>query len=52
MKKTWEGIYSLLYRSKKSSRNISTLKDPKKGQLTKDPVRIPSIFNEHFAFGV
>ena len=49
MKKTWEGINNLLYRSKKSSRNISTLKDPKKGQLTKDPVRIPSIFNEHFA---
>ena len=38
-----------MYRSKKSSRNISTLKDPKKGQLTKDPVTIPSIFNEHFA---
>ena len=38
-----------MYRSKKSSRNIPTLKDPKKGRLTKDPVRIPSIFNEHFA---
>lgn len=50
MKKTWEGINTLLHRKPKSSKRLSALKDPTNGnKITRNPSRIPNILNEHFA---
>ena len=50
MKKTWEGINSILNRKTKPAKRVSALKDPKNNNKeTRNPTRISNILNEHFA---
>ena len=50
MKKTWEGINTLLHRKTKPSKCLSAVKDPtKNSSVIRDPSRILDIFNKHFA---
>ena len=50
MKKTWEGINSLLHRKTKPAKCLSAVKDPtKNNRVIRDPSRIQDIFNKHFA---
>lgn len=50
MKKTWEGINTLLHRKTKPSKCLSAVKDPaKNNNVIRDPSCIPDIFNKHFA---
>ena len=49
MKKTWEGINTLLQRRTKSSKQLSSLKDPNTHKISKDPLRVSNILNNHFA---
>jgi len=50
MKKTWEGINNLLHRKTKSTKKLSTFRDPSEGnKLTRNPSRIANILNTHFA---
>ena len=50
MKKTWEGINSLIHRKSKSSNLFRTLKDPNNdNQQTTNPSRLTNILNIHFA---
>ena len=49
MKKTWEGINTLLQRRTKSSKQLSSLKDPNTHNISKDPLPVSNILNNHFA---
>jgi hypothetical protein len=50
MKKTWEGINEILYRRRKISKTISSLKDPNNnGKVINEASQIPHIINQHFA---
>ena len=49
MKKTWEGINSILARKSKNSKPISFIKDPDDNLMSNNPNRIANILNEHFA---
>ena len=50
MKRTWEGINTLLHRKTKPSKCVSAVKDPAKNDsVIRDPSCIPDIFNKHFA---
>ena len=48
MRKTWEGINSLLNRKKKHTKTIETLKNPGSSTYTIDKSKISNILNEHF----
>ncbi len=50
MKKAWEGINEILYRRRKISKTISSLKDPNNnGKVINEASQIPHIINQHFA---
>ena len=49
MKKTWEGINSILARKSKNSKTVSFIKDPDDNSMSNNPDRIANILNEHFA---
>ena len=49
MKKTWEGINSILAHKSKNSNPISFIKDPDDNSMSNNPNRIANILNEHFA---
>ena len=50
MKKTWEGINSILVRKSKRSKTITSIKDPLDSEkVTRDPVNIANVLNKHFA---
>jgi hypothetical protein len=50
MKKTWEGINEILYRRRKISKTISSLKDlNNNGKVINEASQIPHIINQHFA---
>ena len=47
MKKTWDGINSLINNKQKKRKQISALKD-KQGTVINDPKKLPNIMNTHF----
>lgn len=49
IKKTWQGINSIINNSKKIKKSILTLKDPSTNSVTCDKIKIPSILNKHFS---
>ena len=49
MKKTWEGINSILAHKSKKSKPIGFVKDPDDNSMSNNPNRIAIILNEHFA---
>ena len=50
MKKTWEGINSILGRKSKRSKTITSIKDPLDSEkVTRDPLNIANVLNKHFA---
>ena len=49
MKKTWEGINSILARKSKNSKPICFIKDPDDNSMSNNLNRIANIFNERFA---
>ena len=50
MKKTWEGIKSILARKSNNSKPISSIKDPDdNNSISSNPNRIANILNKHFA---
>ena len=49
MKKTWEGINSILGHKSKNSKTVSFIKDPDDNSMSNNPDRIANILNEHFA---
>ena len=50
MKKTWEGINSILARKSKRSKSITSIKDPSDSEIViRDPISIANVLNKHFA---
>ena len=49
MKKTWEGINSILARKSNNSKPISSIQDPDDNSISSNPNRIANILNRHFA---
>ena len=49
MKKTWEGINSLINRKQKVLKPISALKCPNNNEITRNPSKITNILNDHFS---
>ena len=49
MKRTWQGINTLINNKRRDKRNICTLKRPNDGSVTNDPTEIPNLINRHFA---
>ena len=49
MKQTWAGINDLINCGKKTSRHLSSVMCPTRGNLTYDPTEITNIFNKHFS---
>ena len=49
MKQTWAGINDLINRGKKTSRHLSSVMCPTRGNLTYDPTEITNLFNKHFS---
>ena len=50
MKKTWEGINSILVRNSKRSKTITSINDPLDSEkVARDPVNIANALNKHFA---
>ena len=50
MKKTWDGINSLINNKQKNRKQISALKDARKqGVVVNDPKELPNVMNNHFA---
>ena len=50
MKKTWEGINSILARKSKRSKCITSIKDPSDSEIvTRHPISVASVLNKHFA---
>ena len=50
MKKTWEGINSILARKSNNSKPISYIQDPDdNNSISSSPSRIANILNKHFA---
>ena len=50
MKKTREGISSILARKSKRSKTITSIKDPSDSEkVTRDPLNIANVLNKHFA---
>ena len=50
MKKTWEGINSILAHKSKRSKTITSIKDPSDSEkVTRDPLNIANVLNKHFA---
>ncbi len=49
MKKTWEGINSLINRKRKNYKTITSIKCPTRNEINRNPRDIPNILNKHFS---
>ena len=49
MKKTWEGINSLINRKRNNHKIITTIKCPTRNEINRNPRDIPNILNKHFS---